>query len=130
MLSNVNTDILLAETLTNFDSTYIINVVRQSLNMRFRPYNTAMPGLNSVEMHFQQLLRDFTDRDQQSQIYEVRRKTYDEIIAIVCQYYAFAYNTDENIDNFTVAYFLYNTFVSNFSETIINFYVRYIIDHQ
>lgn len=130
MLSNVNTDAILAETLTNFNTTYIIDVVRRSIDIRFRPYSTAMPGLNSIEMNFQEMLANFTDRDQQARILDVRRQTYDEIISIVCQYYNLKYTPNDDIDNYTVAYFLYHVLVSNFTETIINFFVRYIIDHQ
>jgi len=130
MLNNVNTDNLLAEALANFNTSYIVDVVRNSINIRFRPYNTPLPTLNSVEMNFQNLLQSFTDRDHQSQIYEVRRRTYDEIIYTVCQYYQLQYTPNDDVDNYTVAYFLYNVLVSSFTDTFIGFYVNYIFDHQ
>lgn len=130
MLSNVNTDNLLRETLAHFNTGYIIDLIRNTINMKFRPYSTAMPGLNSIEMNFQSMLQNFTDADYQSQIFEVRRCTYDNIIAIICQYYNLTYYPDDDIDNYTVAYFLYNTLVSNFTATIVSFFINYIMQHQ
>ena len=130
MLNNVNTDHILAETLSNFNTSYIIDVVRNSIDMKFRPYSTPMPSLNSIEMNFQTMLSNFNDRDQQNQILEVRRRTYDEIIDVICKYYNLTYTPMEDIDNYSVAYYLYNVLVAQFYDTMVKFFVNYIVDHQ
>lgn len=130
MLNNVNTDNILAETLANFNTSYIIDVVRNSIDIKFRPYSTPMASLNAIEMNFQSMLSNFTDKDQQDQILEVRRRTYEEITNVICQYYNLRYTPMMDIDIYTVAYFLYNILVAQFFDTIVSFFVNYIVDHQ
>lgn len=130
MLSNVNTDNILRDVLANFDTYYIIDIIRNSITMRFRPYNTALPGLNAIEMRFQMMLQQFTDEDHRNQIMEKRSIIYDEIIAVLCKYFNLTYKPNEDIDNYSVAYSLYNVLVSNFTGTIISFFVNYIVTNQ
>lgn len=130
MLSNANTDMILASILNNFDTQYIIDIVRKSINIRFRPYNTAMPSIGAFEQHFQQMLISFTDQQQKEKILAVREDTYLNIIRVVCEYYNLEYYPNDDIDTHTVVYFLYDVLVSNFTNTIINFFVNYIMDHQ
>ena len=65
MLANGNSDIALSTILTNFDSGYILDVVRDSINRRFRPYSTGMPGLGAIDSSFKTLM-DGTDDSSQT----------------------------------------------------------------
>ena len=130
MLANGNTDNALATILANFDTGYVLDVVRDSINRRFRPYSTAMPGLNSFELNFKNLLEGTDDSMQKQQIIATRAKTYNDIINILCQYYNLTYTPNEDTDDYAVAYFLYDILVANFTSTIINFFTRFIIENK
>lgn len=130
MLANGNTDIALSNILSNFDTGYILDIVRDSINRRFRPYSTGMPGLNSIEMNFKNLENGMDDYSQKQQILETRSRTYNEIINILCQYYNLTYDPGEDTDDYAVAYFLYDILVANYTSTIINFFTRFILDNK
>ena len=83
MLANANTDVALANILSNFDAGYILDIVRDSINRRFRPYSTAMPGLNSFEANFKNLMDSTDDSSQKRLIMETRARTYNDIINIL-----------------------------------------------
>lgn len=130
IVTNVNTDNLLSSILSNFNTEYITDIVRDSINMRFRPYNIGMPGLNAFEQNFQNIMNGLEDYSQKQQTMQVREDTYNEIISIICQYYDLTYNPNEDIDTYAVAYYLYDLLVSNFSATIINFFTNFIVRNQ
>ncbi len=130
ILTNVNTDNMLSSILSNFETQYITDIVRDSINMKFRPYNIGMPGLNAFEQNFQNIMNGLDDYSQKQQTMEVRERTYNEIIEIVCQYYDLTYTPNEDIDVYAVAYYLYDYLVSNFSATIINFFTNFIVRNQ
>ena len=130
ILTNVNTDNMLSAILGNFDTNYIVDIVRDSINMRFRPFNTGMPGVIAFEQNFNQIINNLEDYSQKQRTMEVRERTYQEIINVICQYYNLTYNPDDNINTYSVAYYLYDLLVSNFSATIINFFTNYIVRNQ
>ena len=130
MLANANTDNALAAILSNFDTGYVLDVVRDSINRRFRPYSTGMPGMASIETTFKTILNGVEDSSQKLQIMDTRARTYNEIITILCQYYNLTYVPNEDTDDYAVAYFLYDILVSNYTSTIINFFTRYIIENK
>ena len=130
MLANANTDVALANILSNFDAGYILDIVRDSINRRFRPYSTAMPGLNSFEANFKNLMEATDDSSQKRLIMETRARTYNDIINILCQYYNLTYSPNEDTNDYAVAYFLYNILVANYTSTIVNFFVRYIYENK
>lgn len=130
IVTNVNTDNLLSSILSNFNTEYITDIVRDSINMRFRPYNIGMPGLNAFEQNFQNIMNGLEDYSQKQQTMQVREDTYNEIINIICRYYDLTYNPNEDIDTYAVAYYLYDLLVSNFSATLINFFTNFIVKNQ
>lgn len=130
ILTNVNIDNMLGSILSNFDSKYIIDIVRDSINMRFRPFNVGMPGINAFEQNFQNIINSLGDYNQKQRVYEVREQTYQEVIRVLCEYYNLSYNPDENIDIYSVAYYMYDFLVANFSASIINFFTNFIVRNQ
>lgn len=130
MLANANSDIALGTILANFDAGYILDIVRDSINRRFRPYSTGMPGLASIDINFKNLLEGTDDSSQKQQILATRSRTYNDIINILCQYYNLTYTPGEDTDDYAVAYFLYDILVSNFTSTIINFFTRFILENK
>jgi hypothetical protein len=130
MLTNANTDNALSNILSNFNPGYILDIVRDSINTRFRPYSTAMPGMNAIEQNFRNIENSFTDYSQKQKIMETRQRTYNDVINTLCQYYNLTFEPNEDTDIYTVAYFLYDILVANFSATIINFFTNYTLAHR
>lgn len=129
ILTNIKTDQALNSILEKFDTNYIIHIVEDSINLRFRPYNTAMPGLNSIEEYFQRNINNFPPSEV-DQIIAVRYETYRKIIDIVCNFYNLTYIDNPQVDIYSAAYYIYRTFVSDFTNTVTGFFIKYIIDNQ
>lgn len=130
IITNINSDNMLSAILANFDTQYVIDIIRDSINMRFRPYNIGMPGLNAMEQNFQTIMSGLEDYSQKQRTMDVREATYAEIIDILCQYFNLTYTPNEDTDTYSVAYYLYDLLVANFSATIINFFTIYIVRNQ
>ena len=80
-ITNVNIDNQLAGVLSQFSDDYIIDVVKDSLNNRFRIY--SLPGPNVVaafESTFKQLTDGFSSNT--DEILETRRRVYANIINV------------------------------------------------
>ena len=130
VISNINADKALANILSNFESDYILHIITDSLDMKFRPYSNTLPGIYSIESNFTYLLSNIEDPSKHQDILEVREQTYLEIIDIVCKYYNISFNPPENTDIYSAAYWIYRFFVSDFTNTLINFYVNYILQEK
>lgn len=130
VLTNMKTDAALSSILSNFETSYIVHAIETGIDMRFRPYNTAMPSLNTIEQNFQICLANFQSEEDRQKILDTRESTYREIIDIICNYFNLQFNPDDNIDSFTAAYYLHQFFVSNFTSILLNFFVNYIIAEQ
>lgn len=125
-ITNVNIDNQLAGILSQFDDDYIMDVVKDSINNRFRVYDLPSPNIvNAFEITFKQLTDGFSSNT--SEIVGVRNNVYTNIINIICDYYDFTFNLQDNTDLYSIAYWLYEVFVSNFTHNLINFYVGYFI---
>lgn len=127
--ANIRSDNALASILSNFESLYIINMVKDSINMRFRPYEAPLPSLYSIESNFVVVLNnvDITDREK---VLDVRQKTYEEIIDEICKYYEIKFNNIYNDDMYSSAFWLYDFFVSNFTEHFFSFFINYIMSNK
>lgn len=125
VLASIRSDNALTSILSNFDSNYIISTVRDSINMRFRPYESPLPTLSSFENSFQAILKN-VDPTNLERIQMVREKTYEEIINEICNYYYISFNQDSNVDIYSSAYWLYDFFVNNFTEHFFHFFTKFI----
>lgn len=127
---SVDTDAGLATILSRFDSQYIVDVVSDSLKMRFRPFNLPMPNMvQIIERNFQivyEMSPDYKEKIDQCKI-----DTYREFINIICNFYNLTYS--EEIASMDMAslhsfsYMLYDVFVSRFTEHMIEFFSNYIV---
>lgn len=118
-----------AKILSHFDSDYVMSIINDQLNNRFTYSSSIMTKPNivvSYDMTFKSLLETYpTDRDN---ILTVRQEAYKEIIDTICRFYNFTYNDPaEDVDRYTIAYYLYECFVSKFDEFICNFFANFII---
>ena len=129
----LDTDQALGTILGNFSSDYILHVVSDSLNIKFRPFSDEMPNICDIlERQFSAVYAnapDYTD-----QISYTRSETYQEIIRIICNYYNLEFTGvfEDISDNelYGIARTLYDIFVSRFTSYCINCFTRYIIDNK
>lgn len=125
-ITNVNIDNQLTGILSQFDDNYIMDVIKESLENRFRPYDLPRPNIiASFETTFKQLTDGFSSNT--DEILETRKRTYLNIIDTICDYYNFEFIDRDDTDYYSAAFWLYNFLVANFTENLKNFYVSYLI---
>lgn len=133
--NSISTDYGLATILSNFESDYIVHIVQDSLNMRFRPFeSTPMPNIVDIYQRNFLDIQNNADQEYQEKIEQVKHDTYEEIIAVICQYYDITSNIDFSELSgdrlYSIARILYDIFVCRFSENFISFIIRYIISNS
>lgn len=110
----------IADILSNFNSAYVMDVIDSNLRNRFA-YNPTLSNpniVNSYELNFKGMLANFpTDADN---IMSIRQETYLDIINKICNAFNMQYIGDEP-DCYTLAYNVYDLFVSGYARNIINF---------
>ena len=129
---SIDTDAAIAVLLSNFDSNYILSAVEESLNLKFRPFNTGSP--NFVDILERQFIASLDAApDYKDQVLDVKDETYQEIIKIICNYYnlTFTGSFDDISPSelYGIASILYNIFISNFTDNMIEFIANYIINN-
>lgn len=114
-----------AEILSNFSTSYVMDVIDSNIRNRFS-YNPTLSNpniVNSYEMNFKGMLSTFpNDADN---IMSIRQETYLTIINKICSSFNMQYIGDQP-DCYVLAYNLYDLFVSGYSRNIINFFAKYI----
>lgn len=129
--NSIDTDYGIGTILSNFETDYIIHVVQDSLNMKYRPFESPMPNMVDVYERNFIGIKNNSDGTYQENIDEVRRETYIEIINIICDYYSISCTADfDSLDTtniYGIARILYEIFISRFTENFINFIVNYIL---
>ena len=129
--NSIDTDYGIGTILSNFETDYIIHIVEDSLNMKYRPFESPMPNMVDVYERNFIAIKYNSDGVYQDNIDEVRRDTYIEIINIICNYYDLTFTGE--FDSMTtdaiysIARVIYDVFISRFTDNFINFIVTYII---
>lgn len=127
--TNVNIDNQLAGVLSQFSDDYIMDVVKQSLNDRFRIYSLPAPNVVAAfETTFKQLTDGFSSNT--DEILEARKRVYMNIINMICDFYGFTFNDNDDTDYYSAAYWLYEFFVSSFTENLKTFYSIFMIKEK
>lgn len=125
-VTNVNIDNQLAGVLSQFNDDYIIDVIKDSLNNRFRVYSLPSPNVVAAfESTFKQLTDGFSSNA--DAICETRKRVYMNIINVICDFYGLTFNDNDETDYYSAAYWLYDFLVSNFTENLKNFYSIFLI---
>lgn len=119
----------IAELLSRFNSNYIMSVIDTNIKNRFA-FNQALANPNiigSFETNFKGMLSNFpNDREN---IMSIRQETYETVINKICDSFKLQYVGD-NPDSFTLAYNMYDIFVSGFARNVINFFASYIYRYR
>lgn len=115
----------IANYLAQYNENYVYDVINQNIANRFA-YNTTVSNpniVNSFEMNFRAMATQFpTDVEN---VQSVRQETYEKIVNTICTAFNLQYVGD-NPDIYTVAYHLYDVFVSGFARNVITFFSNYI----
>ena len=128
-ITNVNIDNQLAGILSQFNDDYIMDIIKDSIDDRFRLYSLPHPNIVSAfETTFKQLTDGFSANN--DDIIAVRRRVYLNIIDFICDYYNFTFSDSDDTDYYSAAYWLYDFLVSNFTENLKNFYTFFLINER
>ena len=128
-VTNINIDNQLSGILSQFDDDYIMGVIDDSLQNRFRIYDLPAPNIVAAfENNFKTIKDGFSTYT--DDISETRERVYKNIIAKICKFYDLEFQDSDEMDYYSAAYWLYELLVSNFTQNLINFYVSYIIKER
>lgn len=123
---NIVGEVECAELLQHFNSDFIFNVIRNSLDNKFK-FNAFLPVTNvvgSFEQNFKVMQNNYpSDRDN---IIMVRLSTYNQIIDLLCKDYNLQFNNNEDLEHYSVAYYLYDFLVANYKVYMIYFFASFI----
>ena len=116
--------------LAHYNSDYIMSIIQDNIkNINIPGYTPANASniVESFEMNFKDLKIQYpSDTDN---IEQARQETYQEIIDIICQYYGLQLNITDPLstDNHSIAYYLYDFFISNYKKYIVQYFTKVII---
>ena len=120
----------LSTILQRFDNDMIFDVVETNLQNKYRDYSSNLSNVvHSLEQNFKQA-KEIYGEDQQ--ILEKQKEIYIQIINQICRYYEIQISiaSEENINLYSAAFYMYSFFVSDFSRNVTTFFMNYIIREQ
>lgn len=126
---NIHSENEVAEILSNFNTEFVRQIIHDQIQQKFNFPNIrdANNMMASLEQNFKYILDCYIE--QQESIYDVRSKTYFEIIEVI--------KNDYNLDlqpgftstsgNYTEAYWMYDFFVGNYLKDLVLFFTKVIL---
>lgn len=117
----------------NFSTDMIYDIVETRYNNRFRPYQLYVGNLvNAIDQNFKfQLSAIPMHAEELTQSHNMILRT---IMEKVCSLNNLSISLDrnnpENVDLYSLVYFLYDFFISRYTLNIINFFSNFIIKEQ
>ena len=129
-LYQISSEYDLSNILSKFDLNYIYDVLEDKLeNISFAKTLLEPNIINAFETNFKQMNETYPGDDQN--IRDVRMKTYLYIINFLTSRFNLQFNTiDQNIDYYTLAFYLYDFLVCNRNNIMINFFTVFIINNK
>lgn len=128
---SIDTDAGIGIILSNFETSWVIHTVQDSLNLRFRPFAEPMP--NFVDITFRQFATIMSQApDYLDQVLVTRDQTLKEIITTISEYYNLDFIDIDEIEStelYGIAHVMYDIFVSRFTDYMVDFFINYIIDN-
>lgn len=127
----LNTEQAVSEILSNFNTNFIMDVMSDSLKQKFRPYNPK--GINYPFVLENDFIKSFAANPSfKDEISDVRKKTYREIIDMICEHYNLTFTLDQQGEiepdqYYSIAYLMYEIFVADFTPRMLNFFVNLIL---
>lgn len=132
-VGSIDTDGAIGSILSNFDSSWIMHTISDSLNMKFRPFEEPMPNfVDILNRNFD--MTNAAAPDYKEETERVRTESFKEIIETICNYYGLSFT--ESFDDiyptelYGIAHTLYDIFISRFTDYTIDFFINYIINNS
>ena len=129
VIASIDTDRAISDILSNFSDDFIDDVLENSLQYKFSPFNIRMPNYPAVlEDNFRSIINNAPGYAEE--ITEKRQATYTNMINYICNHYNLMMTSDIlDEEVYTVCYMMYDIFVANFTEKMIDFFAQYILNH-
>ena len=126
---SIDTDMAIGSILSNFDTSWVMNTIHDSLNMKFRPFGEPMPNfVDILNRQFDSVID--AGPDYKEKINETKIDTYKEIITAICDYYGLIFTEPfeeiNPVELYGIAHTMYDIFISRFTDYMIHFFVTYI----
>lgn len=129
----INSERSVATIISKFSTDFIMDVIQDSLKLKFRPFNVGSANL-VVVINQDINLAILENPAYRDNFNKLKFDTYNEIIGIICKYYNLIIAEDLStytLDQiFSLAFMLYDIFITNFTPRMINFFVQYIINNS
>lgn len=130
--SNLEYDIISDAEITNilshFDTDEILGFVDDNIQRKHIFYpNNPLNLVKSIETNFSLIYNKLPA--EKERIDYLRDNVYKAIIEKICIHYNLDFNISDQ-DYFSIAYYLYDFFISNFSTNVINFFTNYIVKEK
>jgi len=126
----ISNEFNVTEMLERFDSNYIFDILNDKLENI--DYTAILPDSNivsSFEENFK-LMNDNYPGDSDN-IKIIRMQVYLDIINILCDKFNLHFNDiDDNVDLYTVAFYLYDFLVCNRNNLMVSFFTSFIINNK
>lgn len=128
VVSTIETDSALFDILSHFSDDYIDNIITESLELKFRPFNNKLPNYPYLlETNFQAIFDHYAG-DNIDVIKDKRYSTFNRIIQVICNYYNLSVTNPISDDIiYPFAFTLNQVFVMEFTQRLIDFFTNYII---
>lgn len=126
----INNEYNVAQLLAHFDSDYVLGAMEEKLETI--DYTTSLEEVNIISAYEQnfKLMEEQFPGDSQN-IKMVREQVYRQIIDILCDKFNLRFNnTDEYIDLYSAAYYLYDFTVSKRNINMVAFFTAFIINNK
>lgn len=120
----------LTEALSHFDSQYIFDIINDKIdNLDFASVLEEPNVVTSFEETFKMMNENFPgDADN---IRDIRDQVYIDVIDTLCKRFNLSWNDqDDNIDHYTLAFYLYDFLVSNRNTIMVNFFTAFIMNNK
>lgn len=126
---SIDTDMAIGSILSNFDTSWVMNTIHDSLNMKFRPFGEPMPNfVDILNRQFDSVID--AGPDYRDKINETKIETYKEIITAICDYYGLVFTEPfeeiNPVELYGIAHTMYDIFISRFTDYMVHFFVTYI----
>jgi len=116
----------LSSILSQFDEQYIMDIMDDTMQMRLNSFELMRAPM--IVEGFEENFRSYMEvyPAQQELIKQRRADIYREIIDHICKRFDLAFTESDDLDLYTMAYYLYDFFISGFNQYLVNFYTTYI----
>ena len=126
----VSNEFNVTEMLERFDSNYLFDIINDKLENI--DYTAVLPDPNIISS-FEENFKAMNDNypGDSANIKYIRNQVYMDIINILCNRFNLYFNdVDENIDLYSVAFYLYDFLVCNRNNLMVSFFTSFIINNK